>query len=112
VPPLSDLIWDQATLERVVEAAVAAGIPRQELIIVEYAAEPIRAGLLRKFSVFRIGDQILALACVQDTSWIMKPGRHGVADEAICDEELEIVRENRFVERALWPWQSSPLAHC
>ena len=98
-PPLSDLIWNQAALEQMVEAAVLAGFPRRQLMIVEYAAEPIRPGLFRKLSVFRMGDQLLAHACVHDTSWIVKDGRQGIADEELYDEELQIVRENRFADR-------------
>lgn len=44
----------------------------------------------------RIGDQLLAHACVHDTSWIVKTGRLGIAEEGLYDEELQIVRENRF----------------
>ncbi len=98
-PPLSDLVWDQVTLDNVVEAAVQAGFPRRQLMIVEYAAEPVRPGLFRKLSVFRIGDQLLSHACVHDTSWIVKDGRYGIADETLYDEELQIVRENRFADR-------------
>jgi tetratricopeptide (TPR) repeat protein len=68
-------------------------------MIVEYAAEPVRPGLFRKLSVFRIGDQFLAHACVHDTSWLVKAGRYGIADEDLYDDELALVRENRFVDR-------------
>ena len=98
-PPLSDLIWDQAALDRMIEAAVVAGFPRSDLMVVEYAAEPVRPGLFRKLSIFRVGDQFLAHACVHDTSWLVKTGRPGIADEALYEDELAIVRENRFAER-------------
>jgi hypothetical protein len=62
--PLSDLIYDQAELDRAISAATVAGVPRSTILIVEYAAEPIRPGVFRKSSVFRIGDHL-----VRDVNW-------------------------------------------
>jgi hypothetical protein len=97
--PLSDLIFDQAALERAIAAAVSVGFPRQALMVVEYAAEHVRPGLFRKLSVFRLGDEFIPHVCVHDTSWMVKFGRPGVAGQELYDEELEIMQKNAFADR-------------
>jgi hypothetical protein len=92
------LISDQATLDETADAAVAAGIPRQTLMAVEYAAEPVRPGLFRKLSVFRVGDRLVPHYSIHDQSWIVRYGRSGVTDQDLYDEELTIMQENRFAE--------------
>jgi len=39
-----------------IEHAVAGGTAISSLLLVEYAPEPVRSGLFRKLSVFRIGN--------------------------------------------------------
>ena len=99
VGPLTDLISDQATLERANEALLKIGYPRSELIIVEYAAEPVRPGIFRKLSVFRVADQYIPHVNVHDTNWVIKSGRSGVAPSDLYDDELETLRTNPFAER-------------
>jgi tetratricopeptide (TPR) repeat protein len=96
--PLTDLIWDQETLERAIEAALEAGYPRRALIIIEYAAAPVRPGVFRKLSVFRVADQYVPHVCVHDVNWIIKRGKSGVAPMELYDEELEILRTNPFAQ--------------
>lgn len=96
--PLTDLIPDEDTLERAIEALVEIGYPRNTLIAVEYAAQPIGPGLFRKLSIFRVGDRFVPHPCVHDVGWTIKQGRTGVATTELYDEELEIVRTNPFAE--------------
>jgi hypothetical protein len=97
--PLSDLLFDQDTLERAIAAAVSFGFPRHALMVVEYAAEPVRPGLFRKHSVFRLGDEFIPHVCVHDTSWLVKLGRAGVAGQDLYEEELKFMQENAFADR-------------
>jgi tetratricopeptide (TPR) repeat protein len=97
--PLTDLIHDEATLARAIKAAVASGIPRSALIVIEYAAEPVRPGLYRKLSVFRLGDRYLPHVSVHDVSWQVKHGRLGVASADLYDEELAMMRSNPYADR-------------
>ena len=97
--PLTHLIPDRETLKRALEALTKIGYPTSTLIIVEYAAEPVRPGIFRKLSVFRVADRYLPHVCVHDVNWIIKEGRSGVAPPELYDEELEIVRTNPFAER-------------
>ncbi len=47
--PLSDLLPTREDLAKAVESAVQAGCPVENLIIIEFAAEPVRPGLYRSF---------------------------------------------------------------
>lgn len=96
--PLTDLIWDQQTLDHAIEAALEAGYPRRALILIEYAAQPVRPGIFRKLSVFRVADHYVPHLCVHDVNWIVKHGKPGIAPLDLYDEELEILRNNPFAE--------------
>jgi hypothetical protein len=96
--PLSDLIFDQATLDQTTEAAVAAGAPRQTLMAVEYAAEAVLPGRSRKFSAFRVGDRLVPHHSIHDQSWSVTEERSGAADQDLYDEEVRFLRENPFAE--------------
>jgi hypothetical protein len=97
--PLSDLLHAPAETRGVIEAAVKAGTPLENLIVVEFAAEPLRNGLFRKLSAFRIGDRIVPHLSVHDSVWLVKYGQHGIGTEDIYREELELLKSNPFEEQ-------------
>lgn len=97
--PLTELIEDQRTLERAIEALIRIGYARSKLMIAEYAAEPVRPGVFRKLSVFRVADRYLPHVCVHDLNWVIKAGRSGAAPAELYDEELEILRTNPFAKQ-------------
>lgn len=97
--PLSDLLYTHSEARQVIDAAVAAGTPMENLIVIEYAAEPVRDGLFRKLSAFRIGDRIVPHISVHDTSWLVKYGQHGIGTEDIYREELELLKANPFADQ-------------
>ena len=96
--PLTDLLPDWDSVQRALDDAVEQGIPVSCLLIVEYAAEPISEGLFRKLSSFRIGDRICASTAVHEDNWLVKYGKKGIAGDALYDDELQIVRENRYAD--------------
>jgi tetratricopeptide (TPR) repeat protein len=95
--PLTDLITDATQLETALEAAAVAGIPRSTIVIVEYAAEPIRPGVYRKHSIYRVGERLITTINWHARNWSVK-GDQGV-DEALYDEESSMVRENRYASQ-------------
>ena len=95
---LSDLICDQVALDAAIEAAVVDGFPRSTILIVEYAAQPIRPGVFRKSSVYRVGDQFIPDIWWYDTSWDIKGDRDGLAEEGLYKEELQMMREYSFAK--------------
>jgi hypothetical protein len=96
--PLSGLLGNQAELDAAIDSALDKGVPRTAMLIVEYAAEPVRPGLFRKLSVFRIGGQMLGFTCVHDEKWLVKYGQNGSAPMDLYDDEYRLVAENPFGE--------------
>jgi hypothetical protein len=94
--PQPELYQSAEELEKGIERVVAGGLPRSRLLIVEFMAEPIRPGLYRKLSCFRVGQISVATTCVFDTQWIAKDGKLGITPPELYDDELRIVRENPY----------------
>lgn len=94
--PVSGLLKDQAELNRALENAIESGAPRSALLIIEYAAEPVRPGLYRKLSVFRVGERVLGYTCVHDSNWLVKYGTAGIATADLYNDEYSFVAENPF----------------
>jgi hypothetical protein len=92
--PFGELYQGLDELQRGIAGAIDRGIPVCRLLIVEFAAEPVRPGLYRKLASFRVGKATFAEVCVHDTQWIAKAGQKGIATDELYDDELRIVRDN------------------
>lgn len=99
--PLSGLLEDREQLIRAIDAAVEAGAPASNLLIIEYAAEPVLPGVFRKLAVSRIGDRLGPQPSVHDDQWLVKYGKLGVATEALYEEEWQFFRDMPHAED-LW----------
>jgi hypothetical protein len=96
--PLSDLLQTKTELLRVIDSAIAGGTPRENLLIIEFAAEPVRTGVFRKLSAFRIGDTIIPHISVHDTVWLVKYGRKFDNIEDLYQEEHALLQNNPYAE--------------
>ena len=96
--PIGDLIADAAALGQRIDQALAAGYPRRDLMIVQYAAEPALPGLFRKMAAFKIGDRMVPALCVHEADWRTKQGTLGIATPALYEEERDIIVDNRHGE--------------
>lgn len=96
--PLSELLQTREDLRKAIESAIAGGTPRENLLVVEFAAEPLRPGLFRKMSAFRIGDAIVPHISVHDTTWLVKYGRKFDNIEDLYQQEFEILQGNPHAE--------------
>jgi hypothetical protein len=67
-------------------------------MIVEYAGEPIRPNLYRKWATFCIGSSLTPSPCVHDHKWLVKTGPNCIADEDLYDEDFRNIRENTHSE--------------
>ena len=92
--PLSDLLHTRGDLEKKIDAGIAAGIPIENQIVIEYAGEPVREGLFRRLTAYRIGGNIVPTVCAHDTAWLVKSGKLGIAGEKLYREELDLIRTN------------------
>ena len=94
--PLTDLLHGPDELRRALQKCIRAGYPRTTLLIIEYAAEPVRPGLFRRLSVFRLGETYLGYTCAHDDNWIVKYGKPAIAPRELYEEEYGFVRDNPF----------------
>ena len=96
--PLTDLLHSPRELERAIAAAVNSGTPVENLVVVEFAAEPVRPGLYRKLGAYRVGDVIVPTVSAHETVWVAKYGQLGIAGEALYRDELQLLQTNPFAE--------------
>lgn len=94
--PVSKLLDNQEDLDAAISAAVGNGLPRSPLVIIEYAAEPVRPGLFRRLSVFRVGNRLIGATCAHDDQWLVKYGKPEVVPPELYDDEYRLVAENPF----------------
>ena len=94
--PLSGPLPTGADAEQAVNAAIAAGTPEENLVLIELAAEPVRPGLYRKLAAFRIGGCIVPHLSVHDTTWLVKYGRTFDNLEDLYQEEHTLLQNNTF----------------
>ncbi len=96
--PISDLLHSREELQKTIDAAVASGTPVENLLVIEFAAEPLRPNLYRKLAAFRIGNEIVPHISVHDTSWLVKYGKLGIAGDELYAEELKLLQTNPYAE--------------
>lgn len=96
--PLCDLLHSMKEVHTVVAGAVARGLPLASLLIVEFAAQPVRPGLYRKLASFRVGKTTFAHTCVHDDQWVAKMGKLGIAPPELYEDEFRIVRDDPYAK--------------
>lgn len=96
--PVSGLLHNREELDAAVKQNVQEGRARSLLLMIEYAAEPVRPGFFRKLSVFRVGDRLLGYTCVHDDQWIVKYGKPAIAPPELYEEEYEFVANSPYAE--------------
>jgi hypothetical protein len=96
--PLSELLQTREELLKAIDSAIAGGTPRENVLVVEFAAEPLRPGLFRKMSAFRIGDAIVPHISVHDTVWLVKYGRMFDDIEDLYQQEFTLLQTNPYAE--------------
>jgi hypothetical protein len=72
--PLTDLVHSQDDLDAMIEEVQRLGIPLSSVLVIEYAAEPIRKDWYRKFAAVRVGNAMVALHVIYDGTWLVKYG--------------------------------------
>jgi hypothetical protein len=90
---LTPLLHDRAALRRAMAYLWLRGIPRSELLVVEFCDTASAEGLYRKYSVFRIGDIYVPRYLEVGRHWMTKSHTSDVADSLI-DEEMTYLRDN------------------
>jgi hypothetical protein len=95
---LTDLLETPEALEAAIEQALAKGIPRRDLIAIQYCAQPLRPGLFRKLAAFRVGERMVTSLAVHESRWTAKYGELGIASAEDYVDEHASIRDNRYGE--------------
>jgi len=93
---LTDLLHSPVALEQAIEQALEAGVPRRELIIIQYAAQADQNGLFRKLAHYRVGDRIVPGLCLYQPHWEAKLGKNITVPLDVHEEEHEIIATSRY----------------
>jgi hypothetical protein len=96
--PLSGLLNSVEEVDKAIDNATASGVPRENLILTELAAEPLEGGIFRKLAAFKIGTEIIPYSSVHDTDWLVKEGKPGITPEKLYEEEREMIQGNPFAD--------------
>jgi len=95
--PLSGLLENEKQLKDAVDESRDGGTPIKDLLIIEYLAEPVRPGVFRKLSVFKLGERLIGFPSVHEDNWLVKYGAPGLADETLYEEDYGFVADNPFL---------------
>lgn len=90
---LSGLLGSQAEVDEAVAAALKAGHPLLDLLVIEYAAAPNPDGVFEKRAAYLVGDRIVPAPIVNDTNWVAKEGQLGLASDEGYRNELQEAKD-------------------
>jgi len=84
---LTPVLHSPPSLAEALASLAADGMPRSELLVVEFADTKDAHGIYRKYSAYNVGGTIIAKALEQSRDWMVK-WDHRVFDRQRADEEL------------------------
>ena len=101
-----ELLYDADQLDSALYAWQRAGVPLRCLLIIEYCGEPATDGLWRKYSAYRVGDELIPHHIVKQNGWVAKFGDFGGTPgkalmQAVREEEYGYVYgpDDRYLVR-------------
>jgi hypothetical protein len=94
----TDLIADQTALDARLAELMGDGIALRDLLVIEFAAKPIRDGAYRKHSVFRVGEHFLPHTPVIEDRWYVKYGKAGFSTPEELEAAVREMNENSFAD--------------
>ncbi len=90
---LTELIDSPRNLVTALASAVASGIRRRELAVVEFCDTRAEDGLYRKYSAYNVGGRILPSTLDCSPEWMVK-WEHRILDRERADEEMRYCETN------------------
>lgn len=99
-PPLTGLLKNRAELDAEIDRLVAAGEVPEDLVIIEYCAEPTETGLFRKQSEYRIGEHFIPTPSIYGADWYVKVSNTLAVDDAVTPYDVEVLASNPLAEVA------------
>lgn len=77
-----ELLEDQSALETYLDKVQSEGVPLTRVLVTEFANTPVRDGVYRRHTIYRVGDVMLPGNTVMEGSPFVKYGQRGLATDA------------------------------
>ena len=103
--PRSDLIYDRTTLDAEIAKLEAAGLSRQDCLIVEFCDTRDGNGIFRKHDAFLADGKILPTDVYFSSNWVVKWesnrvfNGHVPTTASLAREEVEYISSDRYCEQ-------------
>jgi hypothetical protein len=94
--PLTGLIPHQPGLLAKLQELLKQGQREDDLLVIEYCAEPVAPNLFRRLAAYRVGDRIVPANTVHDDQWCVKYGKTGGGTDELYADELDLIQNNRY----------------
>jgi len=100
LPPLTDLIKNQTELESELARLQEWGEPLEDLVVIEYCAQPYKGDYFLKLSTYRIDDQFCLDLFIYNKGWYVKWAGPDIAPPNSSLAEWNMLQDNAFVADA------------
>ncbi len=84
---LTHLLSDRNQLDEAISSVVNSGIPKDDLLIVEYCQTADSAGMFRKYSAFCVNGKIIARHLLHGNDWVLK-SPSVITEATVAEEEI------------------------
>ena len=95
-PPLTGLLASPSELRREIDRLIAAGEPPEDLVIIEYAGEPLRPGLFQKQSAYRVADEYVPTPTIYAGDWVVKVSNTIPVPDDVAERDVDIMQNNPY----------------
>lgn len=107
---IGDLLENAEQARSALDRALEQGFVAQDLIFVEYAAEPQFGGVFRKLAAMRVGDEVIQTLAVHARDWIAKHGE-AVEHHELYLLDLKDIGENTYRAPVMNAFASAQLSY-
>jgi hypothetical protein len=98
LPPLTDLIEDQEALDAALFQLEQEGEPLDDLVVIEYCAEPFQGEFYAKLAAFRVDQTICFNMMLYDQKWYVKYGDVDHMPPDASTLEAKLMQQNAYQE--------------
>jgi len=100
LPPLTGLIYSQTELDFQIEQLADRGEPLDDLVVIEYCAEPYMGEFFVKMSAYRIADQYCTDLFIYSKGWYVKWDGPDVSPANASELEWQLLERNAYLDNA------------
>jgi hypothetical protein len=97
---MTELIQTEAELRAEIDRQVAAGEPEDDLLVIEYAADPMRDDVYAKQGVYRFGHIYVPYATMYERNWLINKGEPGLLTQAEHERDRDMLANYPYFDLA------------